>query len=66
MKYVWIVMLALAYIYWTCISIKDIWRTARFFKAQYVIDNFNFYSGLWIAIHLMIIFTISFSMYLAE
>lgn len=66
MKYVWIVMLALAYIFWSFKSIKDIWETVRFFKLQYVLDNLSGLTILWIVYHVIIIFGISLGMYLTE
>ena len=66
MKYVWIVMLALAYIFWSYKSIKDIWETFRFFKLQYVLDYLSGLTILWIVYHVIIIFGISLGMYLTE
>lgn len=66
MKYLWIAMLVLAYIFWSFKAIKDIWETVRFFKLQYVLDNLSGLTILWIVYHVIIIFGISLSMYLTE
>ena len=59
MKYVWIVMLIIGEIIWFIFSLKDFIKTARFFKARYVLESLETYTIGFIIFNLCLLFSYS-------
>ena len=63
MKYVWIVMLIIGEIIWFIFSLKDFIetfaKTARFFKARYVLESLEGYTIGFIIFNLCLLFAYS-------
>lgn len=62
MQYIWIVMLIIFEIIWCIYSVKDIIYCCKHFT--HPIQCFEDYTNLFIVIHIMVIFGISFGLWL--
>ena len=63
MKYIWIVMLIIAYIIWFIASLKDFIKTGKQIEAKYVWDSLEDYTIMFIVMHVLALFSYSFAMF---
>ena len=64
MKYIWIVMLIIGEIMWFIFSLEDFIKTAKFFKARYVLESLKGYTLSFIIVHLCLLFGYSLSIFI--
>ena len=64
MKYIWIVILIIIYIIWFIASLKDFLKTARQFKAKYILDSIEDYTAAFIFVHLALLFGYSLAVFI--
>ena len=64
MKYVWIVMVAGAYLIWTVCSIIDIVHTYKDFRFKYAFNHLEEFSSVWLSFHIFAIFVYSLAMWI--
>lgn len=62
MKYVWMMILALAWIWWTVKAIKDFWNCCKNFKHPF--QHLEEYSEWWFCWHIMVLLVCSFFLWL--
>ena len=64
MKYIWIIMLIIADIIWFIASLKDFIKTAKQFKAKYILDSIEEYTFSFILLHLLMLFGYSLALFI--
>ncbi len=63
MKYVWMIILGIAWIWWTVEVIKDVWYCYKHFKSFEGVDDVTV---AWLAIHGALVFGISLFLWLMD
>lgn len=64
MKYIWIVMLIIAYVIWFIASLKDFIKTAKQIKIKYIFDSLEEYTTVFIILHLALLFGYSLAIFI--